>query len=115
MRPSGDPMRRRHSAGPAVEPNDTPLPSTSAESVAPTVVSGRFFMTAEAGRFLGLSPRTLEKHRVSGTGPVYRKLGGRVVYAVADLQEWADLGLRRSTSDKTATAISTAGGRRSNS
>jgi predicted DNA-binding transcriptional regulator AlpA len=36
----------------------------------------RFLRTAEAARFLGLSPRTLEKHRTYGTGPQYRKLGG---------------------------------------
>lgn len=59
----------------------------------------RFLTTPEAARLLGLSPRTLEKHRVYGTGPVYRKLGGRVVYAVSDLQAWADSGLKNSTSD----------------
>jgi len=52
-----------------------------------------------AARFLGLSGRTLEKHRTFGTGPIYRKLGGRIVYALDDLQAWADRGLRQSTSD----------------
>jgi predicted DNA-binding transcriptional regulator AlpA len=65
---------------------DTPLPE-------------RYLRTPEAGRLLGLSGRTLEKHRTYGTGPRYRKIGGRVVYAVADLQAWADRGLRSSTSD----------------
>jgi predicted DNA-binding transcriptional regulator AlpA len=55
--------------------------------------------TDEAAKLVGLSRRTLEKHRTYGTGPVYRKLGGRVVYAVADLQVWADRGLKTSTSD----------------
>ena len=59
----------------------------------------RFLRTPEAGRFLGLSGRTLEKHRVYGTGPRYRKIGGRVVYALDDLKAWADQGLRTSTSD----------------
>lgn len=59
----------------------------------------RFLRTSEAGRFLGLSGRTLEKHRTYGTGPTYRKIGGRVVYAVADLQHWADRGAKSSTSD----------------
>ena len=59
----------------------------------------RFLRTPEAARFLGLSGRTLEKHRVFGTGPTYRKIGGRVVYALDDLKAWADQGLRRSTSD----------------
>ena len=65
----------------------------------PNGLPPRFLRTQEAARFLGLSPRTLEKHRVYGTGPVYRKLGGRVVYALADLQAWANVGLRNSTSD----------------
>ena len=59
----------------------------------------RFLRTEEAARFLSLSGRTLEKHRVYGTGPIYRKLGGRVVYALDDLQDWADRGIRKSTSD----------------
>ena len=49
------------------------------------VTSPRYLRTAEAARYLSLSPRTLEKHRTYGTGPAYRKIGGRVVYAVADL------------------------------
>jgi hypothetical protein len=65
----------------------------------------RFLVTREAGAFLGLSPRTLEKHRSFGTGPVYRKLGGRVVYAIPDLRAWADLGLRQSTSDRGSVGI----------
>lgn len=59
----------------------------------------RYLRTPEAARFLGLSGRTLEKHRTYGTGPLYRKLGGRVVYAIADLQAWAESGVRSSTSD----------------
>ncbi len=55
--------------------------------------------TAEAAELLGLSGRTLEKHRTYGTGPVYRKLGGRVVYDIADLQVRVDKGRRASTSD----------------
>ncbi len=59
----------------------------------------RFLRTPEAARFLGLSGRTLEKHRTYGTGPAYRKLGGRVVYAIDDLRAWADRGAVTSTSD----------------
>lgn len=59
----------------------------------------RYLRTPEAGRFLGLSGRTLEKHRTYGTGPQYRKVGGRVIYAVPDLQAWADRGLQNSTSE----------------
>ncbi len=59
----------------------------------------RFLRTKEAAHFLGLSARTLEKHRTYGTGPSYRKLGGRVVYAVDDLQAWTERGAVTSTSD----------------
>jgi predicted DNA-binding transcriptional regulator AlpA len=54
----------------------------------------RFLRTPEAARFLGLSGRTLEKHRTYGTGPKYRKIGGRVVYALDDLKAWADVGAK---------------------
>jgi predicted DNA-binding transcriptional regulator AlpA len=59
----------------------------------------RYLRTPEAARFLGLSDRTLEKHRTYGTGPAYRKLGGRVVYSLEDLQAWANRGTKNSTSD----------------
>jgi predicted DNA-binding transcriptional regulator AlpA len=59
----------------------------------------RYLRTPEAGRHLGLSGRTLEKHRTYGTGPRYRKIGGRVVYALSDLEAWADRGAQISTTD----------------
>lgn len=58
----------------------------------------RYLRTPEAARFLNLSPRTLEKHRTYGTGPVYRKIGGRVVYSMDDLQAWLDSAVVTSTS-----------------
>ena len=68
-------------------------------------VPPRHLRTPEAARFLGLSGRTLEKHRCYGTGPVYRKIGGRVVYTVEDLVAWSERGLRRSTSDPDAETL----------
>ena len=69
-------------------------PNASATALPP-----RYLRTPEAARLLGLSARTLEKHRCYGTGPLYRKLGGRVVYRIEDIQHWADGGTRASTSD----------------
>ena len=66
----------------------------------PSESTQRLLRTPDAALLLGLSARTLEKHRCYGTGPVYRKLGGRVVYRVEDLIDWADQGTRRSTSDR---------------
>ena len=59
----------------------------------------RYLRTPEAARFLGLSGRTLEKHRTYGTGPRYSKIGGRVVYKLDDLLAWVERGLKTSTSD----------------
>jgi predicted DNA-binding transcriptional regulator AlpA len=64
-----------------------------------TPIPPRFLRTKEAATFLGLSPRTLEKHRTYGTGPLFRKLGGRVVYAIDELETWAGRGTMTSTSD----------------
>lgn len=68
-------------------------------SITDTAIKPRYVTTPDAAIHLGLSPRTLEKHRCYGTGPTYRKLGGRVVYAIDDLEAWAERGTRRSTSD----------------
>jgi predicted DNA-binding transcriptional regulator AlpA len=68
-------------------------------SAATSQLPPRYLRTPEAARFLGLSGRTLEKHRTYGTGPRYSKLGGRVVYRLEDLQAWAELGAKASTSD----------------
>jgi len=48
-------------------------------------------MTApEAASFLRLSPSTLAKLRLYGTGPLYLKVGRRVLYRLADLVSWLD-------------------------
>ena len=62
-------------------------------------LAARYVRTHEAARLLGLSARTLEKYRCHGSGPTFRKLGGRVVYAIEDLEAWADQAACRSTSD----------------
>ena len=58
-----------------------------------------FLSNDQAAQFLNLSPRTLEKMRVVGGGPVFRKFGRRVMYALDDLQHCAGLRRRDSTSD----------------
>nr|ART39205.1 H120 [uncultured bacterium] len=59
----------------------------------------RYLTNDEAAEFLRLSPRTLEKQRVIGGGPRFRKFGRRVMYAVADLETWADARSFEATSD----------------
>ena len=48
----------------------------------------------EAARLVGLSGSTLAKLRLNGNGPTYCKLGRRVVYRPADLEEWLRSGRR---------------------
>ena len=59
----------------------------------------RYLTNDEAASFLKLSPRTLEKQRVRGDGPAFRKFGRRVVYAIADLEAWANERICSSTSE----------------
>jgi hypothetical protein len=58
-----------------------------------------FYSNVEAAAFLHLSPRTLEKMRVIGGGPPFRKFGRRVFYTLPDLEEWAGRRKCDSTSD----------------
>lgn len=46
--------------------------------------------TRAAAEHVGLAPSTLEKRRVFGGGPPYRKLGTKVVYDSADLDAWLE-------------------------
>lgn len=56
----------------------------------------------EAAKILGLSSSTLAKLRLGGTGPVYCKLGRRVVYRPDDLAAWLESRVARNTSDADA-------------
>jgi hypothetical protein len=62
------------------------------------------FTTQEAADFLRLAKNTLEVWRVRGCGPVFLKLGSRVVYEKAALEEFAASQRRKSTSDRSPTA-----------
>ena len=72
-----------------------PLRPAVTPAVAPAIASTaaaqpqRYLTNDEAAEYLRLSPRTLEKQRVIGGGPKFRKFGRRVMYAVADLDAWA--------------------------
>jgi predicted DNA-binding transcriptional regulator AlpA len=58
-----------------------------------------YVRTREAARYLSLSPRTLEKLRVMGSGPDYFKMGRAVLYAIGELDAWLARNRRCSTSD----------------
>ena len=74
-------------------------------STATTTRTNVYLTCEEAGAFLKLSPRTLEKLRTIGGGPRFRKLGRRVMYSQADLDTWADSRACDSTSDPVYTSL----------
>ena len=57
-----------------------------------------FLNTAQAAFYIGLSKRTLEKMRVTGAGPIYRKHGRYVRYHIDDLNAWSEGRCKTSTS-----------------
>lgn len=75
---------------------DDGQPSRPPDTVSP---ASPYFTNREAAAYLRLSPQTLEKYRVIGGGPRFRKLGRRVFYTLADLKEWGDKRICDSTSD----------------
>ena len=59
----------------------------------------RFLTTAQASSHLSISRRTLERWRLDGGGPPYRKFGQLVRYSVEDLDSWTSTARRTSTSN----------------
>lgn len=53
---------------------------------------GAYVSTAEAAALLGLSPRTLDRYRMTGAGPAFHRFGGCVRYRLDDLDSWAASG-----------------------
>jgi hypothetical protein len=75
----------------------------SGHAAAPVASGGAghtdFLTQHEAAALLRLSTRTLERHRVTGHGPAFVRLGRRVVYRRADLEGWTVENTFRSTSE----------------
>lgn len=45
-------------------------------------------LTEELARRWKLSPRTLERWRWRGIGPKFRRVGGRVIYAIQEVERF---------------------------
>lgn len=62
-----------------------------------------YLRTPDAAKYLGIGKSTLERKRIDGTGPQYRRLGSKIVtYAVVDLDAWASEQVLSSTSERMA-------------
>ena len=75
------------------------LLSANSEDEERSVLSGAYLTQEEVAAVLRLSPRTLERHRLAGTGPAYVKLGRRVIYKQASVEAWAAANTFSSTSE----------------
>lgn len=49
-----------------------------------------FLIVPEAAAELRMAKRTLDNHRWKGTGPKFRRHGGRIVYRRGDLLAWSE-------------------------
>ncbi len=58
----------------------------------------------ELARRWGMSHRTLERWRYTGQGPVFLKLGGRVVYRLVDVEAFEQSQLQRALTIRNAVA-----------
>jgi excisionase family DNA binding protein len=65
-----------------------------------SIAASRKLSIPEAAQYLGLSRSYLNKLRLYGRGPVYAKLGKRVLYDRNDLEAWVAAGRRNNTSQK---------------
>lgn len=57
------------------------------------------FRPKGAAERLGVAEATLAKWRWAGTGPRYAKVGSKIAYREADLDEWLEGRLRHNTSE----------------
>ena len=67
-----------------------------------------YLLQAEAAKILRLSERSLERFRLTGTGPRFIKAGGRrVLYRMCDIEAWLAERTFSSTSEAHAHRAST--------
>ena len=83
-------------AAPVLSPNPAALAALVKVSASPISsvtdpprLQKTFFTSREAAEFLMLSPRTLDRYRASGEGPVFHRFGNKIVYSLPDLKDWA--------------------------
>ena len=62
-----------------------------------------YLRTDAAAQYLSIGRSTLERKRIEGTGPKFRRLGSKsIVYAIVDLDAWASEQVHSSTSERAA-------------
>jgi hypothetical protein len=87
----------RTSQAPASAPNRL---SAHPQAEAPTSAMPELLTTSEAAALLRIHPQTLSAMRVSGGGPLYHKIGRRVLYARLSIAQFVAANTRVSTSEE---------------
>ena len=100
----GGPMHGDRQGALGREAIETPKDHSIAPSADQNAPDNRQHLTTnEAADYLRLSPRSLERYRVEGTGPSYLKAGpgkrARVFYRPADLDAWLEGRVYTSTAE----------------
>jgi len=68
-------------------------------------VANRVFLDVkQAAELIGLSKSSLDKMRLTGRGPVYLRIGARVVYRRRDIDTWLDQYAQSSTAENASTS-----------
>jgi hypothetical protein len=75
------------------------VPTNESSTNIAHVPSPRLLIESEAAAHLRVSRSFLAKKRCSGGGPRFCKIGRRVLYDIADLEDFAERGKRRNTSE----------------
>jgi hypothetical protein len=75
------------------------IPTSEARTNITGLPSGQLLNESEAAAHLRVSRSFLARKRCSGGGPVFCRVGRRVLYFVSDLEAFAARGRRRSTSE----------------
>ncbi|WP_244540498.1 helix-turn-helix domain-containing protein [Hyphomicrobium sp. CS1BSMeth3] len=68
-----------------------------------------FLIVPEAAVELRMAKRTLDNHRWKGTGPKFRRHGGRIVYRRGDLLSWSEERAARVAARNTKSRTSSSG------
>ena len=64
-----------------------------------------FLNHVEAAEYLRISPRTLERHRLAGTGPRFCAAGRRRIYRISELEAWTEARTFSSTAEVDAAEV----------
>jgi phage terminase Nu1 subunit (DNA packaging protein) len=69
-------------------------------AAAPALAASETFLDeAELAELLKVSRRTVQRWRVEGCGPRFRRHGARIRYALSDAMAWSEANSARSTSE----------------